>query len=139
MSNLQASIGLLQLERIDAFNEGARRNARVLTESLKGVTNIGVPAPTADDHIYVYYPLTVEPAKRDDLRAYLLKHGFDSKKTDMSDCSRLEPFSGNGARAQSAGGPREASILEICVYPVISEKKIRQLGAAIRAWAANCE
>jgi dTDP-4-amino-4,6-dideoxygalactose transaminase len=136
LANLQATIGLLQLDRIDAFNDGARQNARILTESLEGVTKIGVPSSTAGDHIYVYYPLTVEPSKRNELRAFLLRRGFDSKNTDMSDCSRLEPFRGNGTH-NGQGGPKEASILEICVYPVIGEKSVRRLGNAIREWAAD--
>ncbi len=137
LANLQAALGLLQLDRIDAFNEGARRNARILTECLDGIKGVGVPSSTTGDHIYVYYPLTVDPAKRNDLRAYLLKHGFDTKNTDMSDCSRLEPFRGQGGTPHGQGGPREASILEICVYPMISEKSILRLGQTIRAWAKN--
>jgi perosamine synthetase len=137
LANLQAALGLLQLDRIDAFNEGARRNARILTECLDGIKGIGVPSSTTGDHIYVYYPLTVDPAKRNDLRAYLLKHGFDTKNTDMSDCSRLEPFREQGGTPHGQGGPREASILEICVYPMISEKSILCLGQTIRAWAKN--
>jgi len=137
LANLQAAIGLLQLERIEAFNEGARHNARILTESLKGITNIGVPSSTTGDHIYVYYPLTVEPSERNELRAYLLRRGYDTKNTDMSDCSQLEPFRGNGGIYRSQSGPKEASILEICVYPVIAEKNIKRLGAAIRTWAES--
>ncbi len=137
LANLQAALGLLQLDRIDAFNAGARRNAHILTECLNGVKGIGVPSSTTGDHIYVYYPLTVDPAKRNDLRAFLLKHGFDTKNTDMSDCSRLEPFRGQGGTPHGQGGPREASILEICVYPMISEKSILRLGQTIRAWAQD--
>jgi len=137
LANLQAAIGLLQLDRIDAFNEGARRNAKVLSESLDGITKINVPSSTTGDHIYVYYPLTVEPSKRNDLRAYLLKEGFDTKNTDMSDCSQLEPFCEHNGNPHSRGGPKEASILEICVYPVIAEKSIKRLGRAIRAWAQD--
>ncbi len=135
LANLQAAIGLLQLERIDAFNEGARNNARILTDGLDGITGLGVPSSTTGDHIYVYYPLTVEPSRRDALRAYLLKHGFDTKTTDMSDCSRLEPFRETGGSVREQHGPKEASILEICVYPVIPEKSIQRLGRAIRSWA----
>ncbi len=134
LANLQAALGMIQLDRIDAFNEGARKNARILSESLDGIKGVGVPSSTTGDHIYVYYPLTVDPAKRNDLRAYLLKHGFDTKNTDMSDCSRLEPFQGQGGTPHGQGGPREASILEICVYPMISEKSIRRLGQTIRTW-----
>jgi dTDP-4-amino-4,6-dideoxygalactose transaminase len=136
LTNLQAAIGLLQLQHIDNFNEGARRNARVLTENLGDVPDIKAPRSIEGDHIYVYYPLTVGPAKRDDLRHYLLKHGIDTKITDMSDCSALEPF--RDADDMAAGkrrGPSEASILEICVYPVISEKKMQQIAQIIRAWA----
>jgi dTDP-4-amino-4,6-dideoxygalactose transaminase len=137
LANLQAAIGLLQLDRLDAFNEGARKNARILTEGLNGITKIGVPSRATGDHIYVYYPLTVEPGKRNELRAHLLKRGFDTKNTDMSDCSRLEPFRDNGAIAGDEVAPQEASILEICVYPAIAEKDIRQLGRAVSEWAMS--
>jgi len=138
LANLQAAIGLLQLDRIEAFNEGARHNAKVLSESLHGIKKINVPSSTTDDHIYVYYPLTVEPSKRNDLRVYLLKKGFDTKNTDMSDCSQLEPFcEHSGTPHSQGGGPKEASILEICVYPVIAEKSIKRLGRAIRDWSQD--
>ncbi len=56
MSNLQAAVGLLQLKHIDEFNEGARRNARILTENLGEVPGIEAPDAAEGDHIYVYYP-----------------------------------------------------------------------------------
>ena len=135
MSNLQAATGLLQLSHIDAFNEGARRNARILTESLGEVPGIKAPDAVEGDHIYVYYPLTVDPARRDDLRHYLLKRGFDTKTTDMSDCSALCFFQETEPSDNHPNTTKEASILEICVYPVISQEKMRRLGGDIRAWA----
>jgi dTDP-4-amino-4,6-dideoxygalactose transaminase len=135
MSNLQAATGLLQLNHIDAFNEGARQNARILTEGLDSVPGITAPDAVEGDHIYVYYPLTVDPARRDDLRHHLLKNGFDTKTTDMSDCSALDPFQEADESGDSQNSPREASILEICVYPVISQAKMRQLAGVIRSWA----
>ena len=135
MGNLQAAVGLLQLKHIDGFNEGARRNARILTENLAGVPGIEVPDADEGDHIYVYYPLKVEPAKRDDLRHYLLKHGFDSKISDMSDCTLLTAFKDPERLENSHNSSREASILEICVYPVIVQDKMRRLAEVIRKWA----
>jgi dTDP-4-amino-4,6-dideoxygalactose transaminase len=135
LSNLQAAIGLRQLRQVDAFNEGARRNARVLTENLGDVPGIGAPRATEGDHIYVYYPLTVDPAKRDDLRHYLLRHGIDSKTTDMANCATLKPFLDPEHANTPPQGPREASILEICVYPVIPESQMRRIGRLIRTWA----
>ena len=135
MSNLQAAIGLLQLEHIDGFNEGARQNARILTEKLGEVPGIEAPDAVEGDHIYVYYPLKVDPAKRDDLRHYLLKHGFDSKTSDMSDCTSLLAFREPEQSENNQNSAQEASVLEICVYPVISRKEMRRLGGEIRAWA----
>lgn len=133
-ANLQAAIGLLQLQQVDAFNAGARRNAEILTENLKGVASVKPPRSISGDHIYVYYPLTVAPERRDDLRRFLLRHGFDSKITDMSDCLALNAFRDSEGTQDRGTGLTEASILEICVYPVISEKSIYRLAKAIREW-----
>jgi dTDP-4-amino-4,6-dideoxygalactose transaminase len=129
MSALQAAVGLQQLKHIDAFNAGARRNARVLTEALGEVPGVQVP-PANDDNIYVYYPLTVDPQKREDLRLYLLREGIDSKHSDMADCSVLAAFG-----ASAGHRPAEASILEICVYPSIPERAMLRIARAVRAWA----
>jgi hypothetical protein len=85
----------------------------------------------------VYYPLTVDPARRDDLRHHLLRSGFDTKTTDMSDCTALGPFRETDASGDQQRPAKEASILEICVYPVISREKIHRLADAIRSWAAS--
>jgi len=134
LSNLQAAVGLLQLRRIDAFNEGARRNARVLAEGLANVKHVVAPQTSDDNHIYVYYPLSVSADQRDDLRDYLLRNGIDSKITDMSDCSALTPFLDGDGPAPERQGPSEASVLEICVYPMISQAKMRHIGRVIQAW-----
>jgi dTDP-4-amino-4,6-dideoxygalactose transaminase len=134
-SNLQAKIGLLQLDHIDEFNAGARRNAAVLTKMLQDVPGIQAPDTVEGDHIYVYYPLTLDPDKRDDLRNHLLKNGFDSKTSDMSDCSVLKFFKDTSESEGNHSPPKEASILEICVYPVIPETEMRRLGNTIRTWA----
>jgi len=134
-ANLQAAIGLLQLHQVDAFNDGARRNARILTEGLRGGTGVGTPRSIMGDHIYVYYPLTVAPERRDDLRRYLLSHGFDSKITDMSDCLALNVFRDSEGFHDRNKSLIEDSILEICVYPVISERSIGRLARVIQDWA----
>jgi dTDP-4-amino-4,6-dideoxygalactose transaminase len=134
MANLQGAMGLKQLRHIDAFNEGARKNAELLSSLLEGVRGIGLPPPGAN-HIYVYYPVAVEPAKRDSLRDFLLRYGIDGKITDMSDCAQLDAFR-ETLDEPAAGVPRrEASLLEICVYPVISSGKIRRVASAIKAWS----
>jgi len=134
MANLQGAIGLRQLRHIDAFNEGARNNAELLSRSLGTVDGISLP-PTGANHIYVYYPIAVDPKKRDSLRNYLLRHGIDGKITDMSDCSQLDAFRQEGAGDNAAVPAREAALLEICVYPVISSRQIQKIAHVIRTWS----
>jgi hypothetical protein len=135
MNHLQAAEGLLQLNHIDTFNEGARRNARILTEELGEVPGIEAPETKEGDHIFVYYPLRVAPENRDDLRHYLLKHGFDSKTSDMYDCTALRLFQPSEEHQKNQNVRMEASILEICVYPVIAQAEMRRLARKVHAWA----
>ncbi len=135
LSNLQAAIGLLQIGRIDAFNEGARKNAQVLTENLREVPGIRAPRSIHGNHIYVYYPLRVAPEKRDGLRHYLLKHRIDSKITDMADCATLKAFRDPERLGNGRSSPSAASILEICVYPVIPQENMHRIARVLRAWA----
>ncbi len=132
MSNLTGATGLLQLRHIDRFNAGATANGTYLTEQLGEVPGIVIP-PMGGDHIYVYYPLRIDPSKRDDLRKDLLRHGIDSKMTDMADCGLLQTFGGQST--QGADLPTESSILEICVYPAIARNKMTKIGKVIRKWA----
>jgi len=135
MANLQATIGVLQLEHIDAFNAGAQDNAQLLTAALETVPGIAIPQTQDDNHIYVYYPLTTAPEKRDALRHYLLRHGVDSKITDMCNCTALAAFRDATGPTQKLASPYEASLLELCVYPTIPAKRIRRAARLIRTWA----
>ena len=135
MANLQATIGLLHLEHIDAFNAGAQANAQLLTTALETVPGIAIPQTQDDNHIYVYYPLTLAPEQRDALRHYLLRHGVDAKITDMCDCTALAAFREAIGPTQQPAAPPEASLLELCVYPTIPAKHIRRAARLIRTWA----
>ncbi len=135
LANLSAAVGLLQLRHIDAFNEGARRNAAILTEQIGEVPGVRPPDSAGGTNIYVYYPLSVDAGNRDELRHRLLRNGIDTKISDMSDCSVLDEFRDDEGRADKAP-PREASIMEICVYPVVPESQMYKIAKTVRAWAS---
>jgi len=64
-----------------------------------------------------------------------LRRGFDSKTSDMYDCTALREFQVSEERLNRLNAGMEASILEICVYPVIAQAEMRRLARNIRAWA----
>jgi len=83
MTNLQAAIGLAQLERIDDFVEMRRRNAYLYNEYLKDVGGIGLPPekPLAKN-VYWLYSILVEPdfgMSRDKLMEELDKRGIETR------------------------------------------------------------
>jgi len=83
MSNLQAAVGVAQLENIDTLVEARRRNARFYNSLLKDVDGITLP-PEAKwaKNVYWMYSLLVEDnfgMTRDELMAVLEKDGVESR------------------------------------------------------------
>jgi len=86
MTNLQASIGLAQLERIEYFVEKHRKNAYYYNSLLKDVNGITLP-PEASwaKNVYWMYTILIDKRKtgisRDELMIELEKCGIDTRAT----------------------------------------------------------
>lgn len=83
MTNIQAAIGLAQLERIDKLVEMRRRNARLYNECLKNVEGIKLP-PEKEwaKNVYWMYSILIEPEfrmSRDKLIEELAKRGIETR------------------------------------------------------------
>lgn len=75
MTNLAASIGLAQLEKLNEFNEKRRENARYLTEYLEDLDWLTVPH-CAPEYYHVYHQYTVQVEERDDFVRMLQEKGI---------------------------------------------------------------
>jgi perosamine synthetase len=62
MTNIQAALGLAQLERLDEFVQRKRKMGALYTELLKGVPGIQLPLPSTDyaDNIYWIYGILID-------------------------------------------------------------------------------
>lgn len=62
MTNLQAALGLAQLERLDEFVERKRQMGRLYTELLTGVSGVQLPLATTDyaENIYWVYGVVLD-------------------------------------------------------------------------------
>jgi perosamine synthetase len=80
MTDLQAALGVPQLERLDATNERRRANAAVLTKLLDGVDGLVVPGtPEGRDHVWHQYTVLLpESADRDAVAERMRSAGVDS-------------------------------------------------------------
>ncbi len=84
MTNLQAAIGLAQLEQLDGFVERKRAMGRAYDERLKGIPGLRLPQARADyaENIYWVYGIVLEdPAYPDakEIAARLAKEGVGTR------------------------------------------------------------
>jgi perosamine synthetase len=83
MTNIQAAIGLAQLESIDRFVEMRRTNAQLYNKLLKGVPGMTLPKEKKwAKNVYWMYCIVIEDEfgmSRDDLMAFLRQKGVDTR------------------------------------------------------------
>ncbi|HDI02899.1 MAG TPA: DegT/DnrJ/EryC1/StrS family aminotransferase, partial [Candidatus Aenigmarchaeota archaeon] len=82
MSNLLASLGISQLEKVDKNIKMRRKNAEYMTKKLSGINEILPPRPPEGYfHVYQMYTIRVLAGRetRDKLMKYLAERGIMSK------------------------------------------------------------
>lgn len=83
MTGMQAALGLAQLGRIDTFVEEHRTLARWYNEHLAGIDDLQLPVEKEwAKNVYWMYSVVLKKTcrvKRDDLTAFLLKEGFETR------------------------------------------------------------
>jgi len=83
MTNLQAAIGVAQMEKIDRFIEARRRNAHLYNSLLEQVEGIKLPPETEwAKNVYWMYSILVEDSfglSRDELASYLKERGVETR------------------------------------------------------------
>ena len=92
MSNLQAAIGLVQMDKLDKSIEKRRAAARSLTERLSELKELQLPRELDYAfHIYFSYPILLKSARRrDSLCRFLAEKGIETRP--MFGPMSLQPF-----------------------------------------------
>ena len=77
MTDIAAAIGLVQLRKLDKFNDKRIANAKYLTEQLKSVEGITTPKQLNNaKHVYHQYTIKVTHGNRDEWVKLLNEHGI---------------------------------------------------------------
>lgn len=83
LTNVQAAIGLAQLEQLEKYVEARRKNAYLYNKYLKNVPGITLPPEDPGvKSIYWMYAILVDkpyPLNRDLLRQHLARHGIETR------------------------------------------------------------
>ena len=83
MTNIQAAIGLAQLENIERLVEARRKNAALYNKLLKGIPGVTLPMEKKwAKNVYWMYSIVIEDEfgmSRDELMAFLKQKGVDTR------------------------------------------------------------
>lgn len=128
LTNIAAALGRVQLERLPAFTEARRENARRLTE---GLADADVETPTVpDDRTHAYHQYTIRAADRDALKSSLEEQGVDSAIYYPTCLHELEAYEGYSAEVPDATRAAE-EVLSLPVHPNLSADDVDRIVEAV--------
>lgn len=133
MTDLQAAIGLVQLDKIDGWNARRQANAATLTALLAGAP--GVVAPTVRPNAtHVFHQYTVRIPNRDGVAHGLAQRGIGTGIHYSTPIHRQPLYAPLGL----GDGLREAEIacqnvLSLPVHPTVTEAELVEVARALRA------
>ncbi|MEN6291420.1 MAG: DegT/DnrJ/EryC1/StrS family aminotransferase [Methanobacterium sp.] len=77
MTDIAAAIGVVQIKRLEEFNEKRIENAEYLTEHINSIEGIESPYVAENvRHVFHQYTVRVEDGKRDELKEFLNNEGI---------------------------------------------------------------
>lgn len=76
MTDIAAAIGVVQLKKLEKFNEQRINNAKYLSEKIADIEGIKPPYIASDvKHVFHQYTVRVNKSKRDELKTFLNENG----------------------------------------------------------------
>jgi perosamine synthetase len=137
MTNMNAAIGLVQLEKIEAFNKRRIYNADFLNRHLEGS---GLVLPSRADsvrHVYHQYVVRVPqqfPLQRDALMAFLQERGVGTAVHYPIPVHRQPVYrSGNDDVACPVSDELAATVMSLPVHPAVTDEALEYICETIQS------
>jgi perosamine synthetase len=142
MTNLQAALGVAQMERLEKVVERKRRNARLYTSLLKNVPSVTLPpeAPWAK-HVYWLYTVLIEEGfkiSRNRVMKELALRGIETRPV-FYPISGMPPYRDGRKQRFSVAERISKRGLSLPSSPLLNKEDIRRICAIFRELAdASC-
>jgi perosamine synthetase len=139
MTEMQAALGVAQMQRLRAINEARRANAEALAQGLAGLDGLALPfVPRGRTHVFHQFTVRVtSDAKigRDELRRTLSQLGIDSgvyypRPVYEYECFRADPRMGCPETPRAARFARE--VLSLPVHPGLGRADVDRIVEGVR-------
>jgi len=129
-NEIQAAIGIKQLEKLPEWNEARRSIARMYNQALEGLVTTPIEEPWAK---HVYHVYVIRTRKRDELQEFLSHHGI-STLVHYPVPIHKQPAITNVLGAQPALKNTEKfaeEVLSIPMYPTLTNREVRYVSDKI--------
>jgi dTDP-4-amino-4,6-dideoxygalactose transaminase len=129
-NEIQAAIGIKQLEKLPEWNEARRNIARMYNQALEDLVITPVEEPWAK---HVYHVYVIRTKKRDELREFLSRHGI-STLVHYPVPIHKQPAITSALGAQPALKNTEKfaeEVLSIPMYPTLTNREIKYVSDKI--------
>ncbi len=132
MTEIQAAIGLVQLEKLDTLNEKRRKNAKYLSKHLR-VEGLVTPYEAKNvKHVYHQYVVRLEdefPMSRDEFVAYLKQHGIECAVHYPLPVYKQLLYQNLGYRDVKCPVAEEVSskVLSLPVHPFLTDEELKYI------------
>lgn len=140
MTNIQAALGLAQLERVDHYLEARDEIEAWYREELEGCPALALPARDADERrvnwLFSAVLREAAPGQRDRVMARLRERGVDSRPF-FYPCHTLPPYAGGAAACPEAEWLGERG-LSLPTWVGLSRAQVRRAAAELLAAMDGC-
>ena len=129
-NEIQAAIGIKQLEKLPEWNEARRNIAGMYNKALEGLVTTPVEEPWAK---HVYHVYVIRTKKRDELREFLSRHGI-STLVHYPVPIHMQPAITSVLGTQSALENTEKAakeVLSIPMYPGLTKREVKYVSDKI--------
>jgi dTDP-4-amino-4,6-dideoxygalactose transaminase len=139
MTDIQAALGMCQLDRIEYMQERRRRYAGMYTEGLRDVRGVGTPADVPfGTNAWHLYPIRIESSELD-----IGRDEFIEELTDMNIGTsvhfipvHMQPFYMRTFGTKRGDFPNAEAIFDRCIslplYPSMTEEDVLYVTEAVR-------
>lgn len=135
MTDISASIGLVQLKKLDGFNKKRIENAEYLTEHINEISGIEPPYISPEvKHVFHQYTVRVKEGKRDNLMEYLNQEGVGTGIHYPIPIYKQKLYQDMGYDDNCPETEKAASeVLSIPVHPDLSIEELEKIAISLEA------
>jgi perosamine synthetase len=137
-NEIQAAIGIKQLEKLPEWNKARRNIARMYNQALEGLVTTPVEETWAK---HVYHVYVIRTKKRDELREFLSRHGISTlvhypvpihKQPAITSVLGTQPALKNTEKAAK-------EVLSIPMYPRLTKREVKYVSDKIAEFFESCK